>query len=72
MTVRMRRGLAGDVHAAALGCADEGDAFRGDVADVVGAAGLLGEPEVPGDRPPLALGADAAVAGAWAYAPSWI
>ena len=40
----MRRGLAGDVHAAALGCADEGDAFlRGDVADMVGAAGLLGE-----------------------------
>ena len=29
---------------------------------MVGAAGLFGEPEVPGDRAPLTLGADAAVA----------
>ena len=59
----VRRGLAADVHPAGLGLTDKGDAlFRGDVADMVGAAGLLRELEVPGDLSPLALGADAPVA----------
>lgn len=58
----MRRCFACHVHAAALGRADDLDAFPGrNVADVVGAARFLGKLYVARDLPPFALGADAAV-----------
>ena len=57
------RGLAAHIQALGLGRADEGHAlFRGDVADVVGAAGLPYQGEVPLHLAPLALGGDARVA----------
>ena len=56
-------GLAGHVQPLGLGLADERHAFLGgDVADVVGAAGLLHQLQIPGDLPPFAFGADAPVA----------
>ena len=58
----MRRCFACHVHAAALGRADDLDAFLGrNVADVVGAARFLGKLHVACDLPPLALRADTAV-----------
>ena len=56
----MRPRLAGHVHAPRLGRADEGDAFlRGNVADVVLAARLLGKAQIALHLPPLAFGRDA-------------
>ena len=58
----MRRCFACHVHAAALGRADDLDAFLGrNVADVVGAARFPGKLHVACDLTPLALRADAAV-----------
>ena len=58
----VRRGFAGDVHAALLRRADQRDAFlRRDVADVIGAFRLVRQLQVALDRPPFALGDDAAV-----------
>ena len=52
-------GLAGHAHAARLGLADQLHALgAGDVADVVAAARLLAEEQVPLDLAPFALGAD--------------
>ena len=59
----MGGGFAGDVHPGGLGLADEGDALLGgDVADVVGAAGLGGQGQVPLKLPVFALAGDAPMA----------
>ena len=59
----VRRRLAGDVDAAFFRLSDQGNALGGrDMADVVGAARLLREAEIPLDLLPLARGRDAAVA----------
>ena len=53
-------GLAGDIQALGLGLADERDALLGgDMADVIAAARLPHQFQIPLDGPPLALGADA-------------
>ena len=58
----MGASLAGDVQPLGLGPADEGHALLGgDVADVVAAARLPHQLQVPLDGPPLAFGADAPV-----------
>ena len=56
----MRRGFTAYIDAAFLRLPDEGGALlRGNMADVVGAAGFLSELQVPLDLAPLALAADA-------------
>ena len=56
-------GLTGDVQTLGLGLADQVHALLGgDVADVIAAARLPHQLQIPLDGPPLALGADAPVA----------
>ena len=59
----VRTGLTGDVQTLGLGLADQVHALLGgDVADVIAAARLPHQLQIPLNGPPLALGADAPVA----------
>ena len=56
-------GLAGNIQALDLGLADQIHTLFGrNVADMIGAAGLLHQFQIPGDGAPFAFGADAPVA----------
>ena len=58
----MRRGFAGNLYAASLGFPYQRHAFfRGNVADMVAAAGSCGQSQVAGNLPPFTLSADALV-----------